>query len=235
MATPPTLSSPPSDTTSGSSSGGSRFFGPGSQSPSVENERRQSHLKAPETRSSRATKSLNNIQKIPDHEMQAIIWDYYKPRHTHAWNMLVISWQALELSDEDPKTGFEIEYLWENFLLRLWLYRTTIRTLTHLHIVKPAAKRIIADFDRCFTRNNENNLKAIRDMIEHFDDYAADQGRGPASRKGDLDPWRSISRDKFERGRFLIERDAAYKAAIRLRSDAKGVSDTFIVWFKALR
>ena len=125
--------------------------------------------------------------------MQAVIWDYYKPRHTHAWNMLVLSWLALEtLADEDVE-AFEDEYLWEN------------------------------------------GLKAIRDMIEHFDDYAAGKGRGPATRGGKLDPWRTVTRDRFECGRFVIDRASAYDAAIRLRTDAKRVSDAFIVWYKASR
>ena len=49
-------------------------------------------------------------------------------------------------------------------------------------------------------------------MIEHFDDYAAGKGRGPATRDGELDPWRSVSRDRFERGRYVIERAPAYDA-----------------------
>lgn len=95
------------------------------------------------------------------------------------------------------------------------------------------AKGIISNFDRCFQANGKNGLKAIRDMIEHFDDYAAGEGRGPATREGELDPWRTVTRDRFERGRFVIERTTAYNAAIALRSDAKTVSDTFIAWYKA--
>ena len=70
-------------------------------------------------------------------------------------------------------------------------------------------------------------------MIEHFDDYAAGEGRGAAMREGELDPWRTITRDRFERGRFVIERSTAYEAAITLSSDAKRVSDTFIAWYMA--
>jgi len=56
-----------------------------------------------------------HLNNIPDHEMQAVIWDYYKPRHTHAWNMLVLSWLALgALADEDVE-AFEDEYLWEKW------------------------------------------------------------------------------------------------------------------------
>jgi len=70
-------------------------------------------------------------------------------------------------------------------------------------------------------------------MIEHFDDYAADTGRGPATCYGELDPWRTTGRDRFERGRFAIEMATAYDAAITLRSEAKRVSDAFIAWYKA--
>lgn len=70
-------------------------------------------------------------------------------------------------------------------------------------------------------------------MIEHFDDYAAGKGRGAAMREGELDPWRTITRDRFERGRFVTERSTAYEAAIILRSDAKRVSDNFIAWCMA--
>lgn len=147
--------------------------------------------------------------------------------------MLVLSWRALEAFTEGPATGFEVEYLWENFIIRLWLYRTTIRTLTRLRVVSVEAKDIISNFDRCFEANGQNALKAIRDMIEHFDDYAAGEGRGPATRDGELDPWRTVTRDRFERGRFVIERAPAYNAAIGLRSDAKRASDTFIAWYKA--
>jgi hypothetical protein len=173
------------------------------------------------------------VTNLPEHEKQGVVWDYYKPRHTHAWNMLVLSWRALEAFTEGHETAFEDEYLWENFIIRLWLYRTTVRTLTHLRAVSVDAKGIIAIFDRCFQANGKNGLKAMRDMIEHFDDYAAGEGRGPATREGELDPWRTVTRDRFERGRFVIERTTAYNAAIALRSDAKTVSDTFIVWYKA--
>jgi hypothetical protein len=175
------------------------------------------------------------LGELPDHEKQAVVWDFYKPRHTHAWNMLVLSWQALEAFTEDHRTAFEDEYLWENFIIRLWLYRTTVRTLTRLPVVSFEAKGIIATFDSCFEVSGKNGLKAIRDMIEHFDDYAAGLGRGPATREGELDPWRTVTRDRFERGRFVIERATAYDAAIRLRSDAKQASDKFIAWIWASR
>lgn len=44
------------------------------------------------------------------------------------------------------------------------------------------AKGIISDFDRSFQGTGKNALKAMRDMIEHFDDYAAGEGRGDAGR-----------------------------------------------------
>lgn len=173
--------------------------------------------------------------ELPDHEKQGIIWGYYKPRHTHSWNMLVLSRAALEAKRDGTVEAFEDEYLWENLIIRLWLCRTTVRTLSRLHAVTDDARRIIAAFDRCFEEDGKNGLKAIRDMIEHFDDYAAGVGRGPATREGELDPWRSVTRDRFERGRFVIERDAAYDAAIHLRADAKQVSDKFIAWLWASR
>ena len=170
---------------------------------------------------------------LPDYEKQGVIWGYYKPRHTHAWNMLVLSWRALEAFSAGRETAFQDEYLWENFTIRLWLYRTAVRTLTHLSAVSVDANSIVSNFDSRFLANGNNVLKAIRDMIEHFDDYAAGDGRGPATREGELDPWRRLSPDRFERGRFVIERATAYEAAITLRSDAKRVSDTFIAWYKA--
>lgn len=175
------------------------------------------------------------LSNIPDYEMQAIIWDYYKPRHTHAWNMLVLSWRALEAFVDGPEVDFEDEYLWENFIIRLWLYRTTVKTLTKLSAVKADARRALEDFDLSFMADGQNCLKAIRDMIEHFDDYAAGEGRGPATRNGELDPWRTGTRDRFERGKFVIERAPAYDAAIRLRSSAKRVSDDFIKWHRVQR
>jgi hypothetical protein len=173
------------------------------------------------------------VTNLPDNEKQAIIWDYYRPRHIHAWNMLVWSWRALDAFTDGPETPFEAEYLWENFIIRLWLYRTTVRTLTHLHVVSAEAKGIIAAFDVCFHANGKNCLRGMRDMIEHFDDYAAGAGRGPATREGELDPWRTITRETYERGQFLIERETAWEAAMALRSEAKRVSDLFIAWYKA--
>ena len=114
-------------------------------------------------------------------EEQALIWDYYKPRHTHAWNMLVLSWCELDKLSDEADVGFEIEYRWENFMLRLWLYRTTVKTLTKLAAVENEAKSILKTFDQVFHDiSNKNVLKALRDMIEHFDDYAAGKGHGPA-------------------------------------------------------
>jgi hypothetical protein len=172
------------------------------------------------------------LKNTADHERQAVIWRFYKPRHTHAWNMLVLSWRAFD-APSDADMPFEDEYLWENFIIRLWLYRSTVKTLTRLSSVSADARDILAKFDRSFEASGQNGLKAIRDMIEHFDDYAAGIGHGPATREDELDPWRKVSRDMFERGRFVIFRTSAYDAAIQLRSDAKRVSDAFITWYKA--
>jgi hypothetical protein len=169
---------------------------------------------------------------LSSREEQGLIWDYFKPRHTHAWNMLVLSWRELDQSHDETEVGFEIEYFWENFILRLWLYRTTIRTLTKLNFVEGEAKRVLKTFDGFFDTNGRNALKALRDMIEHFDDYAAGKGQGPARRERDLDPWRKITRDRYERGLFCLERHQSCEAAIKLRADAKGVSDKFIQRYK---
>jgi hypothetical protein len=166
-------------------------------------------------------------------EEQGLIWDYFKPRHTHAWNMLVLSWRDLDqLNEEDG--GFESEYHWENFIIRLWLYRTTVLTLTKLNAVEGKAKIGVKTFDDVFIVNDGNGLKALRDMIEHFDDYAAGVGRGPATRERDLDPWRLVSRDRYERGLYCLERSKSYDAALRLRANAKCVSDEFTHWYNSL-
>ena len=167
-----------------------------------------------------------------EREKQACIWDYYKPRHTHAWNMLMLSWRELDQASDQPVVDFQPEYFWENYILRLWLYRTTVRTLTKLAAVEDHARKIITIFDENFYTNDRNSLKALRDMIEHFDDYAAGEGRGPGSRI-DLDPWRFISPDRYERGQYFLEREKSFEAVTRLRSDAKGVSNEFIEWFKS--
>lgn len=169
-------------------------------------------------------------------EDQGVIWDYYKPRHTHAWNMLVLSWRELDqIKDtaEEMMLGFEVEYHWENFIIRLWLYRTTVRTLRLLSPVEYATDQAITKFDDAFQVNGCNGLKALRDMIEHFDDYAAGIGRGPASREGDLDPFRHFTNDRYERGQFVIERSIALSAADQLRLDATDLRNQFIAWFHA--
>ncbi|GAB4361387.1 MAG: hypothetical protein Kow00114_15910 [Kiloniellaceae bacterium] len=171
---------------------------------------------------------------LSEQEIQALIWDYYKPRHTHTWNMLVLSWRELDQWKDNTGTGFEVEYFWENFILRLWLYRTTVKTLAKLATVRTEALTALRSFDEVFQAEGQNSLKAVRDMIEHFDDYAAGDGRGPATRDRDLDPWRMITRDRYERGRFVLDRRESYDAAIKLRSDAKGVSDVFIQRCKSL-
>ena len=173
------------------------------------------------------------MSQLSARERQALIWDYYKPRHTHAWNMLIISGNELNKSNKNHQSGFEIEYLWENFILRLWLYRTTVKTLTKLISVKSQAEDMLKGFDQVFDADGRNSLKAVRDMIEHFDDYAAAQGRGPAIRERDLDPWRMISQDQYERGRFVIERQKSYDAAVEMHSNAKRISDDFIEWYKS--
>jgi len=163
---------------------------------------------------------------------QSLIWDYYKPRHTHAWNMLVLSWRELDHLTEETDVGFETEYFWENLILRLWLYRTTVKTLAKLAIVKGDALDAISNFDAEFQINGGNGLKALRDMIEHFDDYAAGVGRGQAKRDKDLDPWRTVTKDRYERGQFALDRTTSYDAAINLRSEAKIVSEKFIKWYR---
>jgi len=168
-------------------------------------------------------------------EEQGLIWDYFKPRHTHAWNMLVLSWRELDQLNDETEPDFEVEYFWENFILRLWLYRTTIKTLIKLDSVKGEANFVLKTFDGSFDIDGKNALKALRDMIEHYDDYAAGKGQGFAERKRDLDPWRKITRDRYERGLFCLERHQSYEAAIKLRADAKDVSDKFIQWYSAER
>jgi hypothetical protein len=163
---------------------------------------------------------------------QAVVWDFYKPRHTHAWNMLVLSWRHLDQIDDLTDLDFTTEYHWENFILRLWLYRTTVMTLTRLVSIEGEARQAVQKFDHAFCNDGKNQLKALRDMIEHFDDYAVGVGRGPAKRDSDLDPWRSFTRDQYERGRFCLERASSYSAAIELRSDATRASAAFISWYK---
>jgi hypothetical protein len=167
-----------------------------------------------------------------DREKQALIWDFFKPRHTHTWNMLVISWQEIEKCDNESVRQFDVEYLWENFIIRLWLYRAAVKTLTKISTVKSDASDSIRIFDSCFDTDGKNGLKALRDMIEHFDDYAAGEGHGPGRRERDLDPWRTITKDQYERGVFLLDRHKSYEAAINLRANAKKVSDKFIEWYR---
>lgn len=165
-------------------------------------------------------------------EEQCEIWDFYKPRHTHAWNMLVLSWRAFErISIEEQALG-ELDFCWENFFIRLWLYRTTVKTLTKIPFIANETQNALKSFDVVFSSGGFNQLKAIRDMIEHFDDYAAGKGRGPAKRDSELDPWRSYDLDKYERGRFSFDRLQAYNAAIDLRAEAKVLSSKFIDWYK---
>ena len=166
-------------------------------------------------------------------EEQALIWDYYKSRQIHAWNMLVLSMNELNQGGEDAELGFDTEYCWENFIIRLWLYRTSVRTLGKLDAVKPKATRALNTFDDVFKTSGRNGLKALRDMIEHFDDYAGGTGRGPGERGRDLDPWRTVSRDRYERGRFVLDRSASFDAATKLHADAKRISDEFIQWYKS--
>ena len=165
-------------------------------------------------------------------ETQSRIWDFYKPRHTHAWNMLVLAWR--HLVGADGHNGFETEYFWENFIIRLWLYRAVIQTLAKLDAVQSDALQILAIFDREFEVNGMNGLKAIRDMVEHFDDYAANEGRNKKfERDKDLDPWRVIDRDRYEREQFLLYRKKSFDAANELRSNSKIVSGKYIDWYKA--
>jgi len=177
---------------------------------------------------------LMEMSDLPAREAQVRIWDYYKPRHTHAWNMLVLSWRELEQLNDETDVNFETEYFWENFIIRLWLYRTTVSTLMKLTPVEYKAKNTLKSFDWAFDHNGQNGLKALRDMIEHFDAYAAGEGRGPANRGSDLDPWRKFTRDRYRRGQFLLERKRSCAAAIKLRAGAKRVSDEVIQWYKSL-
>jgi hypothetical protein len=169
---------------------------------------------------------------IVESEEQAVVWDYFKPRHTHSWNMLVLSWQQLENLKDETELGFQTEYHWENFILRLWLYRATVMTLAKLGAIENDAERIVKEFDDAFGAHGHNQLKALRDMIEHFDDYAAGFGRGVADRRSDLDPWRIFTRDRYERGQFWLERESSYLAAIKLRANTELVSKSFIDWYK---
>lgn len=144
--------------------------------------------------------------------------------------MLQIAAQHLVKTGDDR--GFETEYAWENLIIRLSLYRNTIKTLTKLPVVERETEQALKRFDAVFMQDGKNALIALRNMLEHFDDYAAGVGRGPAERDVDLDPWRQISVEEFSRGKFKLELSASMEAANNLRSDAKNVSDKFIRWYK---
>jgi len=162
---------------------------------------------------------------------QGVVWDFYKPRHTHAWNMLQIAGKHLLKTAE--AIDFETEYAWENLIIRLSLYRNSVKTLTKLPSVAPDAEQALSRFDVAFTQNGRNALTALRNMFEHFDDYAAGVGRGPAERSTDLDPWRFISVEECSRGQFKILLTPSMTAANDLRSDAQAISEKFIRWYSA--
>lgn len=67
--------------------------------------------------------------------------------------MLVISWAALENLDDTDDYEFEIEYSWENFIIRIWFYRTTVNTLTKLSVVDDDAQNVLKLFDKAFDAN----------------------------------------------------------------------------------
>jgi len=69
--------------------------------------------------------------------------------------MLVLSWQQLDQFDEGVGLVFEDEYHWENFILRLWLYRTTIKALTKIQVVEADARSALTEFDRAFSFNGQ--------------------------------------------------------------------------------
>lgn len=71
-------------------------------------------------------------------------------------------------------------------------------------------------------------------MIEHFDDYAEGKGYGPAKRDTDLDPWRTFTKDLYERGQFTLDRTASFDAANNLKSEATLVSEKFIKLYKGV-
>ena len=147
--------------------------------------------------------------------------------------MLVLSWRAFEDMSIEQKALGELDYCWENFFIRLWLFRTSISTLTKIPHIQEDANRALETFDGQFVNGGIHQLKAIRNMIEHFDDYAAGKGRGPAERDKELDPWRTYDIDRYERGRLSFSRLESYQAAIDLNSAAKEVSKTFISWYKS--
>lgn len=164
-----------------------------------------------------------------DKTTQETIWDYYRFRQIHAWNMFCMARQDLENfnDDNDP---FKIEYFWENLIIRMWLYRVTINTLTKISKIENHAKKAVKRFDAVFCENGVNHLKDLRNMIEHFDDYAENKGRGPGQRNTDLDPPREFTKDHYERGRFMLERKKSCDAVIMLQADAKKVSGEFLKW-----
>jgi hypothetical protein len=167
---------------------------------------------------------------VPNAIEQGIVWDFYKPRHTHAWNMLQLA--AQHLAKTVDAVDFETEYAWENLIIRLSLYRNAVKTLTKLPAVALEAEQALGRFDAAFFQNGKNALIALRNMFEHFDDYAAGMGRGPAERNTDLDPWRFIDVQECSRGQFKICLTPSMEAANNLRTDAKAISDKFICWYK---
>ncbi|KQV46406.1 hypothetical protein ASD07_13055 [Duganella sp. Root336D2] len=139
---------------------------------------------------------------------------------------------AQQLAKTAKTVDFETEYAWENLIIRLSLYRNTVKTLTNLPSVAPDAEQALSRFDAEFTQGGKNALISLRNMFEHFDDYATGAGRGPAERNLDLDPWRSIAVEEFSRGQFKILLSPSMAAANYLRSDAEAVSDKFIRWYE---
>ena len=159
-----------------------------------------------------------------DLENQYLIWDYCRQRHIHTWNRLQLA--VKQLAETNTTENSEIEYEWENLVIRMVIYRYSARNLVRLKCVKKNASKINKQFDSAFRINGTHVLMALYNRFEHFDTYHA-IGKGK-----ELDPHRTITVEEYNHGTLKLQLSQCIQATTELRNSANEVSHEFIEWYK---
>jgi len=159
-----------------------------------------------------------------DLENQCLIWDNYRQRHIHTWNMLQLA--VKHLAETKTTENSEIQYAWENLVIRMVIYRYTVKNLVRLKCVNKKANMINKKFDSVFRINGRHVLMALYNVFKHFDEYKAnDRGK-------ELDPYGTITVEEYNHGTLKLQLSQCIQAATELRNGANYVGHEFIEWYE---
>ncbi len=165
---------------------------------------------------------------------QATIFGFFEQRHKTTWNILFTAHE--ELKNEGHKDPWMILYRWENYIIRLYLYRKTCNMLRKITYLKKETNLILKKFDQNFKPQNvdihQDILTDLRHIFEHFDDIASGGGNNKVISRLAINTHKDFSNDKYNLGHYSLDRDFSFTAATELHEDINKIKKNFYEYYK---